>query len=145
MLLVLKLVPFERFAPCSPIPYSFFWSNSLLLLKVSSRSRAACSCLCRAFCSVFCPLRAVCFFVSKFSSLFRAACSLFSISMISFEILWSVSIGFATLYLFSKSLLVFGRFAQFFSLFRMVCSLFSKSPVVFERLATCVLSFASPF
>ena len=109
----ISLLSFERFAPCSHIPQSRSSSLRLVVeLYLVSVER-------------FAP------FVLKFPGLFRAVCTLFSNSLVSFERCAPCS---QTLYSLSSGLL---PILEFPSLFRAVCALFSHSLISFERFAPC--------
>ena len=162
------LVPFERFAPCSQLLYSFS-SAMLLWLKFSSPFRAVCSLFTNSldsfferFAPVFSKSQvpfgrfAQCFqaltlsLVLKFCSLFQAVCSLFLIFQFLSLVLLFVhessnpfSRGLLIVLSFSRPV-SFGvlRVLKLSSLFRVVCSLFSTSlvsnPLILFR-AVCSL------
>ena len=155
------LVLFEQFAPV--------FTNSLvsldgLLLVLAFFLKLPC--WFQAFCSVFLQISSlfplVCYFFTSHSR-FRAVCSLFFNSLVSFA--WFVLCSFSSgLHRFlSFPLVLFERFAfcslilfalwgglllvlEFSSFFRAVCSLFSsKSLISFERFAPCVQIFCKFF
>ena len=133
-----SLVSFERFAPCSPILYSLSSSLLPVLLKFPSHFRAVCALFSNSLVSFerFAPCSQTLYSLSigllprfeqfaprKFSSLFRAACSFYSLP--------------SSLLLVLTFLVPFEQFAPCSQIERAVCSLFSDSLVPFGQFAPC--------